>query len=211
MNISKVRRSLADNSACALVLCVVSAAVASAQETSPPGVSDRPPQVHVDPRTISLPVVDGTDLRFRRLSTAQGLSQTRVAQILQDDQGFLWFGYAARPEPVRWLRVQGLRPRHGTVGQLERRFHLLAVQGPVRRAVGRQRSVPRSIRPGHRDLHALPPRRAKPDRHPHQRGRCRHALAGYRTRPLSAGTGNRQSDQVRPRSRQSAEPEQQRH
>jgi ligand-binding sensor domain-containing protein/signal transduction histidine kinase len=49
------------------------------------------PQATVAPRTIRLPVVDGNDIGFRRLS-GQGLSQTRVAQILQDDQGFLWFG-----------------------------------------------------------------------------------------------------------------------
>jgi ligand-binding sensor domain-containing protein len=39
-----------------------------------------------------LPVIDGNDIRFSRLSTAQGLSQTRVLQIVQDDQGFMWFG-----------------------------------------------------------------------------------------------------------------------
>jgi ligand-binding sensor domain-containing protein len=31
-------------------------------------------------------------MQFSRLSTEQGLSQTRVAQIVQDDQGFIWFG-----------------------------------------------------------------------------------------------------------------------
>jgi len=49
-------------------------------------------QAHVDPRTITLPVVDGNGIRFTRLSTDEGLSQTRVIQIVQDDQGFMWFG-----------------------------------------------------------------------------------------------------------------------
>jgi len=49
-------------------------------------------QAHVDPHTIVLPVVDGNGMSFRRLSTEDGLSQTRVTQILQDDQGFIWFG-----------------------------------------------------------------------------------------------------------------------
>src|SRR6266404_6892303 len=49
-------------------------------------------QAHVDPRVIRLPVVDGRNIRFTRLSTADGLSQTRVSQIVQDDQGFMWFG-----------------------------------------------------------------------------------------------------------------------
>src|SRR5258708_4454052 len=44
------------------------------------------------PRSVRVPVIDGNDIRFSRLSTAQGLSQTRVAQIVQDDQGFMWFG-----------------------------------------------------------------------------------------------------------------------
>ena len=41
---------------------------------------------------VRVAVIDGNDLRFSRLSTSQGLSQTRVAQIVQDDQGFMWFG-----------------------------------------------------------------------------------------------------------------------
>jgi PAS domain S-box-containing protein len=50
------------------------------------------PQAHVDPRIVTLPVVDGKGIRFTRLSTDDGLSQTRVTQIVQDDQGFIWFG-----------------------------------------------------------------------------------------------------------------------
>jgi ligand-binding sensor domain-containing protein/signal transduction histidine kinase len=41
---------------------------------------------------MRLPVEAAKGLRFHRLSTADGLSQTRVAQIIQDDLGFLWFG-----------------------------------------------------------------------------------------------------------------------
>jgi len=41
---------------------------------------------------VRLPVIDGNDIRFSRLSTAQGLSQTRVLQIVEDNQGFIWFG-----------------------------------------------------------------------------------------------------------------------
>ena len=49
-------------------------------------------QVHVNPEPVRVTVIDGDDLRFRRLSTNAGLSQTRVAQIVQDDRGFMWFG-----------------------------------------------------------------------------------------------------------------------
>jgi ligand-binding sensor domain-containing protein/signal transduction histidine kinase len=50
------------------------------------------PQVSQDPRTIRLPVIDSNDIPFLRLSRSQGLSQNRVTQIVQDDQGFMWFG-----------------------------------------------------------------------------------------------------------------------
>jgi signal transduction histidine kinase/ligand-binding sensor domain-containing protein len=49
-------------------------------------------QSHRVPRGIRLPVIDGDDIRFSRLSTAQGLSQTRVSNIVEDDRGFVWFG-----------------------------------------------------------------------------------------------------------------------
>jgi len=50
------------------------------------------PQAHVNPRTIILPVVEENGIRFTRLSTEEGLSQTKVTQIVQDDHGFMWFG-----------------------------------------------------------------------------------------------------------------------
>jgi ligand-binding sensor domain-containing protein len=49
-------------------------------------------EVSVSRRTIGLPLIDDNDIRFTRLSTSTGLSQTRVLQIVQDDQGFIWFG-----------------------------------------------------------------------------------------------------------------------
>ncbi|MBC8167790.1 MAG: hypothetical protein H7Y20_18210 [Bryobacteraceae bacterium] len=39
-----------------------------------------------------MPVTEGTDIRFRRVSNPQNLSQVRVDQIVQDEQGFMWFG-----------------------------------------------------------------------------------------------------------------------
>jgi signal transduction histidine kinase/ligand-binding sensor domain-containing protein len=37
-------------------------------------------------------VVEGNDIRFRRLPASAGLSQTRVAWVVQDKVGFVWFG-----------------------------------------------------------------------------------------------------------------------
>lgn len=42
--------------------------------------------------TLRIPIEDRTDIRFHHLSLRDGLSQTRVGQIVQDDQGFMWFG-----------------------------------------------------------------------------------------------------------------------
>lgn len=47
---------------------------------------------YVNPRSIVLPVIDGNDIRFKRLSAEDGLSQTMAWQIVQDDRGFMWFG-----------------------------------------------------------------------------------------------------------------------
>ena len=49
-------------------------------------------QARVSPEPVQLLMADANDLRFSRLSTRQGLSQTRVQQIVQDDEGFIWFG-----------------------------------------------------------------------------------------------------------------------
>jgi signal transduction histidine kinase/ligand-binding sensor domain-containing protein len=49
-------------------------------------------QVAINSQSIGLPIVDATDNRFIRLSTAQGVSQIKADQIVQDDEGFMWFG-----------------------------------------------------------------------------------------------------------------------
>ena len=42
--------------------------------------------------TLRVPVTQGNDIRFRKLSNPQNLSQVRVDHIVQDEQGFMWFG-----------------------------------------------------------------------------------------------------------------------
>jgi ligand-binding sensor domain-containing protein len=63
----------------------------STQPTAPPLVSRSVPQVQVDSRTTRLTLIDGFDIRFSRLPSTEGLSQTRVSTIVQDNLGFLWF------------------------------------------------------------------------------------------------------------------------
>src|SRR5271168_3114000 len=82
--------------ALSLAVCfpVVLCAVAKAQEAHESSTSDTSaavPQAPVNTATVRLPIIDGTDIRFTRLSTANILSQTKVSLIVQDDQGFMWF------------------------------------------------------------------------------------------------------------------------
>jgi len=83
---------------CALVaVSALSAGRAFADPSIDPRSQDALPapsviQARTDPQPPQFPVVDADDLRFVHLSTAQGLSQTRVQQIVQDDEGFIWLG-----------------------------------------------------------------------------------------------------------------------
>ena len=84
---------------CVLALSSVSGwltpGVASAQETSAqisPAVGSGLPLPQVAAEVANIPVVEGGSARFTRVSTADGLSQSRVSQIVQDDRGFIWFG-----------------------------------------------------------------------------------------------------------------------
>jgi ligand-binding sensor domain-containing protein/signal transduction histidine kinase len=71
-----------------LLVPVGALAWARAGDTADTSSLDSP----VDTETIRLPVVEGKDIRFARISSSQGLSQVRVSDIVQDDQGFIWFG-----------------------------------------------------------------------------------------------------------------------
>lgn len=70
----------------ALVIPIILSCPSMAQDKPAVIVAD------VDPEIVSIPVEDGNDIRFRRLSLSQGLSQTRVSHIVQDNDGYLWFG-----------------------------------------------------------------------------------------------------------------------
>jgi ligand-binding sensor domain-containing protein len=50
------------------------------------------PDSRTDPFPPKLTVVDGQDIRFKRLPENAGLSQTRVSSVVQDNLGFIWFG-----------------------------------------------------------------------------------------------------------------------
>src|SRR5271163_4461065 len=67
---------------CVLVALLCATTLGTARDSA--GRPDKRPvnlgavrQAHVEPLTITLPVVDGKDIRFTRLSTAEGLSHQR--------------------------------------------------------------------------------------------------------------------------------------
>jgi signal transduction histidine kinase/ligand-binding sensor domain-containing protein len=41
---------------------------------------------------VRIPIIEGRDIRFRKLHNPQNLSHVRVESIVQDAQGFMWFG-----------------------------------------------------------------------------------------------------------------------
>jgi signal transduction histidine kinase/ligand-binding sensor domain-containing protein len=80
-------------SAFALFFIVFSTSLSGAQEYNPTIPETVTAEVHRGiARSVRIPAIDGDDIRFSRLSTAQGLSQTQANEIVQDDQGFMWFG-----------------------------------------------------------------------------------------------------------------------
>ena len=58
----------------------------------PAPVPMRPPQANISRTKIRYSIVDGTDIRFSRPNAPEGLSLTKLGPIVQDNQGFLWFG-----------------------------------------------------------------------------------------------------------------------
>jgi ligand-binding sensor domain-containing protein/two-component sensor histidine kinase len=89
---SATLRDRRSTSALALLLTVLSSSVAAAQAHSPVSASANSGLTRGNTLSVRIPAIDGADIRFSRLSTGQGLSQTQVGEIVQDDQGFMWFG-----------------------------------------------------------------------------------------------------------------------
>src|SRR3954463_10427476 len=74
-----------------LTLIFTTRGIAFATPESPAERADVPIQV-LKSQVVRVPVSEGEDIRFEHLTSLTGLSQTRIAQIVQDDRGFLWFG-----------------------------------------------------------------------------------------------------------------------
>ena len=75
-----------------LCLCLVGTGAVSVRADDHAAAHDGESKVRINPQPVRLPIVDAADNRFVRLSTAQGVSQLKADQIVQDDDGFMWFG-----------------------------------------------------------------------------------------------------------------------
>ena len=90
------------------------------------------------------PLADGgrQGIRFTRITTADGLSQTRVAQIVQDDQGFMWFGTEYGLNRYDGYKFKLFVHDPQRPNSLGGNFYLRAVQRPIGHALDRNQSVP---------------------------------------------------------------------
>ena len=70
--------------------CGGSATPTSPKPTITPTAS--PPTTTLGPSSPTTQLSAGQHLRFDRIPTEQGLSQATVISIIQDNQGFIWFG-----------------------------------------------------------------------------------------------------------------------
>lgn len=104
----------------ALGLCLVALprTEATAQGDAIANGSSAVAEARINPRPIRVSLTDGNDIRFSRISTAAGLSQTRVAQIVQDDQGFMWFGTQYGLNRYDGYNFRTFTPEPGSVNTL---------------------------------------------------------------------------------------------
>jgi signal transduction histidine kinase/ligand-binding sensor domain-containing protein len=102
----------------AFSLAFLLSAPAPAQSDSSSNRSGTVAQATVNTRPIRIPLVPGNDISFRPLENVRGLSQTRVLQIVQDDQGFIWFGTQYGLDRYDGYKFRVFTPVPGNVNSL---------------------------------------------------------------------------------------------
>lgn len=75
-----------------LFCCLVLVLFCTVTDMVHAGSAEVPVTAIVESNELTVPMIDRTGLTFKRLSVAQGLAQTRVSHITQDDEGYIWFG-----------------------------------------------------------------------------------------------------------------------
>src|SRR6201996_5839219 len=91
VSLTNLSRHNPPGEACTAVFCFAWISLLGAALMAPDhGSAQEAPSPRPD--VVRLPIVEGRDIRFRRLSNPQNLSHVRVESIVQDAQGFMWFG-----------------------------------------------------------------------------------------------------------------------
>lgn len=75
-----------------LLLCCCFGVVSNLRADQNAVTSSEVPTVQLRVKTVKVRLIEGTEISFRHLPNTAGLYQTRVEQIAQDDDGFMWFG-----------------------------------------------------------------------------------------------------------------------
>ena len=138
-----------------------------------------------EPALVKLAVSEGKDIRFAHLTSKDGLSPGGIRDILQDDQGFLWFntsGVLNRYDGYQFksYRRDPAHPNYPAGGFLQSCF-----QGPLRVSMGQLQRISRSVRSRHGNLDPLPDRPQRSEQCPragpaHQPGSGRDRVASHR-------------------------------
>jgi hypothetical protein len=68
---------------------------------------------HVQVRVVMIPAIEDSNIQFRRILGAQGLSQTRVSTVIQDDLGFIWFATQYGLDRYDGYRFKVYKPERG--------------------------------------------------------------------------------------------------
>ena len=80
-----------------------------------------------EPTLVKLAVTEGKDIRFAHLTSRDGLPPGQIREILQDDQGFLWFNSQVMLNRYDGYRFKSYRrepahPNHPAGGFLQSFF-----------------------------------------------------------------------------------------
>ena len=100
------------------------------------------------------------DLRFRRLTTNDGLSQNNVVAIVQDRRGFMWFGTARASTATMATLSSSTRNDPNDPGSLSHNFVRRCGRRRSRISVGRRVSRHQQVRPRDRTQYPL---RSRPE------------------------------------------------
>ena len=92
----------------------------------------------------------------------QGLAQESVLAIVQDSDGFMWFGTQAGLSRFDGYRVTVYRNEVSDPPSLANNWVRVLHVDRARAHVGRHRRRPRPLRPGHAELHPLPAATSRP-------------------------------------------------